>query len=443
MRVRIGAIGPADSLRVIREVAGQNPAIELVEFEYSNHAQLAGILTKHRYEVAQWIFSGPVPYYHSLEKGLITEEEAFFPPLHGMALLGTCLQVMVENGGVINKMSLDIVDESTVQSVFEEYDLQSIHFELLPFKGYLDYDELIEFHVEKFRTGKSAVALTCLLNVHLELQRRGIPSYRITPSKLAIKTVLDILVSKAQSFLYEKQKVAIIGFEVLQRGAPSKKVVYSYEEKKKELELKQELLDVAKRLNGSLISKGDGTHLIYTTHGDYELMSANISISQLAREITMRTSVEFYIGIGSGYTIYDAEQHVQIAFEQAGKNKTCSIAYVNEERLFKDLTGVQVNYMTITNQLPEYWRKILKKNHYKETIPIKLYQYVKMKNLTRFTSETMTALLRNSDRNTRRILNELEGMNLIRAVVEEKHSGKPGRPKKVYELVMEEEKQRK
>lgn len=437
MKVRIGAIGPADSLKVIREVAGNDPRIELIAFEYFNHEELPDILNKHRYDVAKWIFSGPTPYHYCIELGLITPDEASFPPLHGMALLGTCLKVMQDHGRFVEKMSLDTVDEHVVSSLFSEYQLNNISFELSSFKGYTDHNELIDFHVSNYHAGKSELALTCLLKVYLELKRLGIPVYRVVPSRMAIKTIFDILFSRAQSHVYEKQKVAIIGVDLLFEGRISKKAVFSFEESKKMLELQQELLRVTKMLNGSLMDKGGGTYFIYTTQGDYELLTSKNTISFIAEEINMRTSLNFHIGIGAGYTIYDAEQHVQLAFEYAASKEDCKIAFVNEDNVFTNLTLLNYTYES-SYQLPEYWQVVLKKHNYKETIPAKIYHYIKLKNFTQFTGEVITALLKNTDRNTRRILNEMEQIGLIRTLAEEHGSGRPGRPKKVYELVIEE-----
>ncbi|MGI2328128.1 hypothetical protein [Planococcus sp. YIM B11945] len=438
MKVRIGAIGPPDSLRNIREVASLDRRIELVEFEYFGSEQLPEIMEKHRYEVKQWIFSGQAPYYYCLDNGLITEKEASYPPLHGMALLGTCLQVMQENGRFVSRMSLDTVDESTVKSLFTEYRLDKISFELLSYEGYKEYEEIIDFHVQNYNSGKVEVALTCLLKVYLALQKRGIPCYRVVPSKMAINTVLALLVSRAQSHVYEKQKVAIIGFQMFEEGKAAKKSAYSFVEKQKELELEQELLQITKKLNGSLINKGSGAHFIYTTQGDYELLVSEQPFYKIANEIKMRTSLNLHIGVGSGYTIYDAEQHVQMAFEHAAEKNSNEIIYVNEEGIYNNLNEGQQQENAPSLQLPSYWTAVLKEFNYREHIPMKVYQYVKLKNITFFTSDIMTVLLKNTDRNSRRILSELEKMNLIRAVPEENNSGKRGRPKKIYELVMEE-----
>ena len=152
----------------------------------------------------------------------------------------------------------------------------------------------------------------------------------------------------------------------------------------------------------------------------------------------MRTSLDLHSGVGSGYTIYNAEQHVQMAFEYAAKENSDEIIHVNEEGYYTSISGNQQQEDSPDLQLPAYWIDVLKRNNYRDHIPMKVYQYVKLKDMPFFTSDIMTVLLKNTDRNSRRILSELEKMKLIRAVPEETSSGKRGRPKKIYELVMEE-----
>ncbi|MDE0583051.1 hypothetical protein ON064_08375 [Planococcus sp. A6] len=442
MKVRIGAIGPADSIEVIRQVAALDKRIELVEFEYSATEQLPDILKKHRYEVTQWIFSGPIPYDYCIENELITPEEAAYPPLHGMALLGTCLQAMHEHDQFIKHMSLDIVDESIVQSLFSEYQLNNIKFELHHHAGTVNYQEIIDFHINNYRSGKTKVALTCLAKVYWELTSLGIPCYRVKPSKLAIQTIFNLLVSRAKSHVYEKQKVAVVGFELLKNEKMPQKADYSFYEREKELEFEQELLQITKKLNGSLIHKGRGIYFIYTTQGDYELLFSPHSIMQIAKEISMRTSLSFHIGIGSGYTIHGAELNVQTAFEHVSGKSEMKAIYVDESGIIEDLAGSETMVDPKNDsQLPEYWIDILTTYNYRITIPAKIYQYVKLKNIPYFSSDLITGLLKSSERNSRRILNEMEQMGLIREAMEEQKSGKRGRPKKVYEFILSKGKQ--
>lgn len=432
MKVKIGAIGPSDSLNQIREVAMKDPRIELIEFEYSHRDQLQPILTKHRYDVTQWIFSGQNPYYYAIDLGLITAEEASFPPLHGISLLGTCMRVVHDKGSVVKRMSLDTVDEKTVSLVLKEFSLQNLSFELFPYDHYKPYDELINFHLEKFEQGKTEVAMTCLLTVYNELTKLGIPCYRLVPSQLAIQTVLNLLVTRANSQIYEKLKVAIIGFELRNSGT-EKVSLHVYENRKKQLHLELQLLHVAELLNGTLVDQQDGRFHIYTTYGDLELLNSNQSFVDVVKEVEIQTSTELMVGIGSGYTVYEAKKHMEIAFLQDSTKNETSILFVDEDKKVIDYAEDYTSFYTVEN-LPPLWKKTMQENDYTPIIPAKIYHFLKLKRIDQFSSELITSLLKNTDRNTRRILGELEQMGLLEVIGEES-SGRPGRPKKIYAIV--------
>lgn len=432
MKVKIGAIGPSDSLQQMRKVAEKDSRIELIEFEYSHPDQLQSILNKNRYNVTQWIFSGQNPYYYALNHGWITEEEASYPPLHGISLLGTCMQVVRDKGEVVKRMSLDTVDMETVGLIMNEFSLHDLSLELCPYKHYKPYDELIDFHVKHFESGNTEVALTCLLNVYNALVEIGIPCYRLVPSQLAIQTVLNILVSRANTQIYEKLKVAIIGIE-LKGSETGNGTLDKYDERRRNLQLGLHLVHVSELLNGNLIDQQDGRFHIYTTYGDIELLQSTQSFVDVVKEVELQMSHKLIVGIGSGYTVYEAGRHVDIAFLQDSAENETSIIFVDEDKKVLDYSKEHMSYYTVEN-LPDHWKQTLQENDYTPIIPAKIYHFLTLKRITQFSSELITSLLKNTDRNTRRILNELEQMGLLEVIGEEL-SGRPGRPKKTYVIL--------
>ncbi|MHC0038074.1 hypothetical protein [Pseudoneobacillus sp. C159] len=428
MKIKIGAIGAADSLQIITEVAEADPRIELVGFEYTSYDELLTIIGKNRYKVDQWIFSGQTPYYYALDHDLITPEEASFPPLHGISFLGTYLHAIEDQGRFLQKLSLDTVCEETLQLVLEEFSIENIAIKLNPYTYYKPHEELIEFHVSHFEKGETEVALTCLLSVYLALKEKGIPCYRLVPSKLAVKTVLNLLVSRANTQAYEKSKVAILGIEVCEQNQGNT----FYENHKRRLELELELVELAKRCNGTIVEEKNGRYYIYTTYGDFELLLGNQELVQLIRGIEVSSELRINVGIGSGYTVMEAKNHSNMACEQGKLHQGSQILYVNEQKKLIDYS-VGEDSMEYRN-LPEFWREVLEENDYASYIPAKIYNYVQLKRIGPFGSELITNLLKNTDRNTRRILTDLEKMGLVEVIGEEA-SGKRGRPKKIYQIV--------
>jgi hypothetical protein len=429
MKIRIGAIGAADSLQKIMEVSKRDPLIEVIGFEYTNYEELSTILGQNRYKVDQWIFSGQTPYYYAIEHELITPEEASFPPLHGISFLGTYVHVIQDQGRFVKKVSLDTVDEKTVQLVLDEFSIDDISIKLYPYNNYRPHQEIVDFHVSHYENGETEVAFTWLYWVYLELKKRGIPCYRLVPSQLAIQTVLNFLVSRANTQVYEKSKVVILGFDVWEQDGK-----YSiYENRKLRLEFELELLELAEKLNATLREE-NGRLYIYTTQGDFELSMDDGSFIETIRRIEVASEFRINVGIGSGYTVIEAKKHAIKACEKGMSHRGLKILYVNEEKELIDYSTDQELPMDNRN-LPEYWIEVLAENDYAPYIPSKIFNFVQLKRIEQFSSELITNLLKNTDRNTRRILTDLEKLGLVEVVGEES-SGKRGRPKKIYRIVM-------
>ncbi len=429
MKVRIGAIGPRDSLNQIKEVARVDSRIELVEFEYFHQDELEHILKKNRYDVTQWVFSGQTPYYYALDKGWIVEEEGSFTPLHGIAFLGTVLKIFLERREITTSISVDTMDGKMIQQVLKEYDLNSLSFEFFSYDRYRTYEEIIDFHVRNFNEKKTEVAVTCLVTVHQALKEKGIPCFRIIPSQLAIQTIFDLLVSRATSQVFEKSKIAIVGFEL--QNDEMITASNTYDSTRKRLSVELAMLKVAEKLNGTLVDSKEGRFYIYTTYGDFELLHLNQSISKLVHEVELKTSVELKIGIGSGHTVYEAMQNVELAFGNYRNRIDQKIFFVDQTKKVSDLSSKSDTYFTV-EKLPKEWKKVLAEHNYTPTIPAKIYHFIRLKEIQSFNSELITSILKNTDRNTRRILNELVQMGLLEVTEEE--TGRRGRPKKIYSL---------
>lgn len=430
MKLKIGAIGAADSLQKIMEVAKRDSRIDLLGFEYTNYEELLTILEQNRYKANQWIFSGPTPFYYAVEHGLMTPEEGSYPPLHGISFLGTYAHVIQDQGRIIKKMSLDTVDEKTVQVVLDEFDLKDISIKLYPYHDFKPHEEIVNFHVSHYEKGESEVALTWLYWVYLELKKRGIPCYRLIPSQLAIQTVMNFLVSRANTQVYEKSKVVIIGFDIWEKDSE----LFLYEIRRQKLELELELLELAEKLNG-ILKEENGRFYIYTTYGDFELLWADQSFIQTIRGMEVASELRMIVGIGSGYTVIDAKNHANIACEKGKPRENSQIHYFNEEKKWIEYSPTEEHPIEYKS-LPDFWEKTLEENGYALLIPARIFNFVHLKRIEQFSSELITNLLKNTDRNTRRILTDLEKMGLVKVIGEES-SGKRGRPKKIYQIVMD------
>jgi len=427
LKIKIGAIGAVDSLEKLKEVASKDDRIQLIGFSYDNYDELETILRANKSKVDQWIFSGQYPYDYAVRNQLIDENDGSFPPLHGISFLGTFLRINKERGHFASKISLDTINQNIVQQLLSEFSLEDCFISFFPYDYHKSSEEIVDFHVEQHRLGHAEVSITGFLSVYLELTNRNIPCYRLVPSELAIQKELDLLITRAYSQMYENSKVTIISIDVVEQNEQ-----YTiYEKQKQNLELERQLIELTEKLNGSL-RKENGHIYIYTTHGDFELSLTDESIPETIREIQLSTNVEMHIGVGSGYTVYEAKMNSTMACEEGKKREGFNFIYLDENKNLLDILSREVNPDT----LPALWQETLEKHNYNATIPLKIYRYVKLKQINQFGSEQITNLLKNTDRNTRRILSDLEKMGLLE-LVEEEPLGKRGRPKKIYRILSE------
>ena len=300
-------------------------------------------------------FSGQTPYYYALDRKWISEDEAAFTRFIGMGLLGTVLNIFLNREKITTSLSVDTVDEKAIQLVLDEYKLNDLHFELFPINNYKPYDEIVDFHVNHYMNKKTEVAITCLLTVYESLQKMGIPCYRIVPSRLAIQTVFNLLVSRATSQIFEKSKIVIIGIEMFQNQIS--KTHNLNEVQRNNLLIELEMLKVAEKLNGILESKRNGRFHIFTTYGDFELLHGNQPFNELLKEVELQISIDLKVGIGTGYTVFDAMENVEFAFNNHNSTIANNIVVVVQDKKPFNLSSGMATYFTV-EKIPDSWKKI-------------------------------------------------------------------------------------
>ncbi|WP_202081003.1 hypothetical protein [Caldalkalibacillus salinus] len=436
MNIRLGIVGPEDSVRRISAFAQDIDHIQVLPLPYQRTEETEQIIQAHRDHVDQWFFSGQAPYYFAREKALIREEEAYYPHLYGSSLLGTLLQAVYDKGECLHRVSLDTIQEAEIHAVQTDMQIQPLTFYTYPYTGYLPAEDIIRFHTEKYKAGKIDVALTCIQEVYQALQRSGIPCYRVVPSRLVIQQVLDMLKERGQTTWYKKAQIAIIGVEVL-FSSPSEmeERFYSYKMKHQELDLKQLLLDYAEIVQGSFIQVGDGLHFIYTTRGELDDHLEDYPPYHFLEEAHVQSKLHVRMGIGYGLTALQAEQNVRTALQYGRQYDTPVVVSVNEDKevteyLQEDLVSYQ------QRGLGSRWEKKVKDAHIGPSVVSKIETFARRYGQDTITAHELSQWLKGTERNARRILREMEKVGLVKVTGEEQ-PGHRGRPRKVYQLLID------
>lgn len=432
VKTKIGVIAPSDSLEQILYVTDEFEGIEVVSYAYEQLSDVEAILSAHRYEVDQWFFSGILNYTYAYEKNLITPEEGSYPPLHGSSFFGILLEAQLTRKKVFEKVSIDTITDEEIDKILSYYDLQSLTYYNHPFEGYQYSDELVDFHATLYQDGKTEVAITSIKTVYRQLKELGVPVFRVTPSYLSIKLILQFLEERAQSKRLRNAQVATIGCRIDFELDKLEELHYSFRMKHQELDLKRFLLSIAEKTSGSLMQLGDGLFFIFTTRGQ---MGAEVEeeLFTLIQNVELQTSSQVNIAIGIGETVSQAEQNVRLGFRNYKSFDEPTLLIVDE---YQEITlkqqGAKITYQTVG--AGHEWAEKLKGAPLSPGVVSKIISYVHHYQRSTFTSQDLSRWLQSTERNGRRILNEMEKVGLVEQSGEAQ-SGERGRPRKVFSLV--------
>ncbi|MCF6411637.1 hypothetical protein [Pseudalkalibacillus salsuginis] len=435
MEIRLGVIGPEDSVRHILNSAEPFADLTLLPFPYTSIEQVDEIIQQNRDLIDQWFFSGQVPYAYALSKGLIQEKDGIYPPLFGASLLGKVLEAFMDSEGVVQKISLDTIQEQELHTTKQYFSLQKLQIFPYSYPDFRPMDEIVDFHRSLFEKGKTEIAFTCIRAVYLKLKELGIPCYRITPSHLSIYFTLRLLKERGVSSWYQRSQLALLGVELLPPDEEGDEHLFSYDLKHKELSLKRLLLELAERINGSFVQIGDGLYYIYTTRGEIEFKLDKSDLFHLIETVYSHSRYHARIGIGYGLNALQAEENVRTAFRYARKTSSKVVLVDEKKKVTEYLTEGKALQYDYKKWIEGEWSEALRKANISPTALAKIESLAKFYKKEEVNSQEVARWLGSSERNARRILSELESLNLATSKSVQL-SGSKGRPRKVYRLIL-------
>ncbi|MDM5227188.1 hypothetical protein QUF73_13325 [Cytobacillus sp. NJ13] len=429
MRINLGVIGPGDSVELVKKAAREFDNIEIFLFPYQRTEDTIRIINDNRHKIDQWFFSGQAPYHLALSQGLIAVEDGIFPPLNGNSLYKTLLEAQVKEQKILKKISLDTIKENEIHAI--QNSIYPLEINTFPYAGYMPAQDIINYHLNLYQAGKIDAVITCLRAVYTRLTELKVPCYRVTPDIISISLMLQILKERGASNWYRKAQTAILGVEVFQ--VSSDEQLYSFKMKHQELELKRLLLNYAELINGSLVQIGDGHFHIYTTRGEMDLHLNDRSLFRLIEDVKLHSKLQIRTGLGYGITALEAEQNLRIAIQYARDKETPVIILVDESKQVTEKAAVNESFSYSGRSLGKEWEKKLKDSQISPAVISKIQSLSQHYRKSIVTSQELSLWLKSTERNARRILAEMERLQLVQLAGEEQ-SGQRGRPKKIYKL---------
>ncbi|KAB2445710.1 transcriptional regulator [Bacillus luti] len=415
MIIKIAVVGSKEFMENLLPIAHKLEEIEIDPYIYLHPAESSEILKRLK-PCDVIFFSGALPYYMAKE----IREQLRIPSTYlqqdETTVASSLLSIIYHQSIQPHKISIDLVDRSFITNVFHDIGLKEKP-QVMDYENMLwskdEINRVIDFHVAKYQSGDSDLALTSIHAVYDELQKIGIPSERmIDPTQSIIHGLKDAKI-KAELAKSHSATVGacIISFMEIQESSL------------------EQLNIVSKELRGSFKQVDEMTFILYTTRGDIESSIKTNMIDSVFMSIEGRIA----IGFGYGKTVKEAEQNAKIAQDFAKNNPIdhCFYILTSEKELFGSFPKEQ-RVQSLKNANPELM-KIAKETKLSPANLSKIIQFSQSHPSLKFTAADLSEYLQVTRRSTERLLKKLVDYGYAHICGEEMPY-QQGRPRAIYEL---------
>ncbi|MCC2446668.1 hypothetical protein LKL89_22930 [Bacillus cereus] len=430
---KIGLVGLKTSIDQILGMAEEYKyEFEFISYIYEQIEEIEGIVVEHAHHVHAWLFSGPLPY-EIAKKNIETDKIMVYVPATESGLYKSLLEMVYEQGRIIEKLSIDTMSLNNIsEEALSQLHIKKPKIYTKVFDLDVDMDDLLSFHMDLWKKGKTEGALTCFPSVCNSLREHGIPSYRMTMSNMEIRQTLRILFEKVKASYFKDAQIGVEIIEVEYFNKVAEEMKTPYHMQYLEIRLKEILIQLGETINGSFSDKGNGRYMIFSSRGsiEREIQMLQDTIQKLAFEADTTVAV----GIGFGETAYSAEINAFRAIQHSRGMKKRGIVIVQDDGKIVESPGDKKELCFTSRTHSEVLLEKLKKGN----ISVKTYKKIaalidKMK-WNCFTTKELAAHLEMTERNVRRIVTEMCEVDLAQCIGQETYATR-GRPSKIYRLL--------
>lgn len=427
MKIKLGIVGPKDSVHRMTEVIDtlENHFIVL-PFVYEYIEETEEIVKKHDIEVDVWIFSGQAPF--SIAMNTDIKHKAYFPSLNGTSLMKTLFEITYHQNYILKHLSIDTLTKAEIHETFNDLNLPTTNVVNFSYNGYRSTKQLIDFHYKAYQANNNSIAITCIHAVYKQLKDLTVPVYRVTPTNLALRQVIDKSYQQSEIRYFKSAQIVNITLQIhdLEQRIEVERNYHL------DLKVQEIIIKFAEEIFGSFIRLTNEKYMLFTTRGPLEEYGRQ-STTLLLEKISMLTNLYTTMGIGCGKTSIEAEKHAYLAFREANNAKeNCAMILDEREEIrgpFNILKDISTKEQKVDKELE------MKLNKAGVAVPTfhKIIQVQNNLSLQAVTSADIAEWLQMTQRNARRILTSLEKHDLAK-VIEQETVAQRGRPKKLFHV---------
>jgi len=428
--LRVGVVGPQTTVERIITIA-QELSLEVIylTFPYKKVKETEDIIKNNINNIDFWLFSGRISYNIAC-KSVGNKEKHYFIDHTEAGIFKGLLEFSCKTGSFLEHFSIDEISSSHLETAFNQLTIKPKDIYVKTFSENTSTEELVYFHSQLWLNGQSKGAITCFEEVYLQLKENGVPAFRILTSDIEIQHTLNLLAEKIKTYYFKGTQVSVQLFEMFQLEKHFKSSKQTYQLQFMELKLKEILIKLSEHLNGSLIEKGLGRYIIFSSRGDSERELQKIK--ETVNKLILESGLKVGVGIGFGETIFSAELNANNALRQS-KERLGAIIIVQENGEVVETESQIIEMVDFPYFNDKDFMAKLKKAKINVKHCIEIFSLLKNSGIKDFTIKDISTKLSMDERNTRRFIESLCDVGLAEFIGLEPYPTR-GRPRRVYKL---------
>ncbi|MED4784886.1 transcriptional regulator [Brevibacillus choshinensis] len=434
MEIKVAIIGPHDLVEDVLQVARSFPNLSLIPFGYKNVKETAELARKSSEEADVLLFAGPMPYQIAREH-VEAQKPMIFLPHNGTSLYRAFFHWLRDKQCADERLrfSIDILRKEDVMERLDELEIRFEKVHVMDYHTDLETEEIMQFHYGLWQNGEIDAIFTCVNAVHKQLIERGLPCYRIVPSKMLIHDCLSqaLLEGKSVQLKDTQLAIVIISLDSLSHNWNTSE----YDVQRKKLAVQQILIDFGEEIQ-ALMNWSERDEITFvSTRGVIERTTHNYSHYPLLDQVVNQLNLTASIGIGLGRTANEAESKAREALAKAKASGGRSCFIVIHDGNVVGLSGKEVQFeYSVRSDDPERLQLARKTGLSVGTIN-KLISYCQNYGSSKVTAAELANAFGITIRSARRILSKLEQCQIAVVVGEEQPMSR-GRPRQLFDLLL-------
>ncbi|QZY54124.1 hypothetical protein [Crassaminicella profunda] len=432
MKIKLGVIGPSDSIEKICKIAKEvEEKVIIFPYVYENKEETLELINECQKKVDGILFSGHVPYNIAKFSNALTKPAVYIPRV-GTSILKALWEIKCR-GIDYTKMSIDSVKEKSVKEIADELEIKFDEMNVIPYEENISYDELVKYHYNLWKNKRINVAVTGLSKTYIKLKELGVTVHKLSPTTFLMREYLNKAIYKAS---VKKIKATQIAIAIVKIKNENNNMSSEYEFLKIKNKLEEMLINFTKNSFGSIFPFGRDEYLIFTTRGALD-NEYNTQEFKKYFKTDRKSNIVFASGIGYGNTVYNAEYNARVALNRAmGKEYSCIYMVDEDGSITGPISSENENTLTYNITVSdERIQSIASKLDISASYVSKIMAIIEKTNKNTFDSEELSNYLEISSRSGRRILKKIVDTGFGKIIGKESKT-KSGRPKQIYEIFM-------